>query len=815
MKKVLLLVIICLIGVIPVLPEPLPIKQIETIIPSEDTLQVINIEQQNIQTDSLFYAADSISYSEPKEQIDLMGSATINYQNSRIEADTISINLDQQQAFTRGKSYLKDGNQFLFGREIYYDLDTEWGLINQGASKFDKGYYYGREIRKVDKKIFDVDDAIFTTCSSESPHFYIKSSQLRLYQSDKIVARPLLFYVNHFPVFAFPFGTFSVVRGRKSGILIPSPGYNKTDGKLIENIAYYYAFKDYADATLYLNYYEKTGWKTGFTANYIKRYLYSGKFLTSLQKRVTGPDKYNYEWQIKATHHSDLGYDSTFDLDLDFVSSRRVWEGSVDIDERLSEKITSRMAYKRPLWGSALRISGTYVDDFKNEKKNITLPLITYSLPSKPVYELFFKDDLDGNPWWSNFSYSYNLRAVQVGDINDPDPSLAEIFYQTKKDTTDAYEIQHNAAIKHNFGLTYSYIMKGWLNLSETLSGNEIWYDRDKENNKLVRGYDYNSYSKISFSLYGLREFPGFYLNSVRHIFSPQVSYSHRPDFTRNDKYYSFGGIYLNQGEKQRRIALSLENKWQLKIVSGENSFRKINDFFRINSSIGYDLESEGRGFSNISHNLYLKPGQLNLGIAELSFTPSGKITQDTYDLEVKSFTPRDWDLGISNWDADLKTSLTFSGDAVYYDYFPVKENELVHSRFFNPDSLAENDSEDTISSLEELERLEIDKKNWSLTLSHYWGTSKSRYENHDYTNDLRISLAARLTKNWQISYKNYIDLEEMEPVSHYLVITRELHCWKLVFKYTKERNYWSYNFELFNLELPNDLKFSTSGNKK
>ena len=36
----------------------------------------------------------------------------------------------------------------------------------------------------------------------------------------------------------------------------------------------------------------------------------------------------------------------------------------------------------------------------------------------------------------------------------------------------------------------------------------------------------------------------------------------------------------------------------------------------------------------------------------------------------------------------------------------------------------------------------------------------------------------------------------------------------KLAFKYTKQGDYWSYQFKLFNIELPEDLKFSTKDNK-
>ena len=72
---------------------------------------------------------------------------------------------------------------------------------------------------------------------------------------------------------ALPFGTFSIKRGRHSGILVPSPGYNKEHGKYIEDIALYFAFKDHLDMLLSYDFYEKSGWRTRFDIDYVKQLI--------------------------------------------------------------------------------------------------------------------------------------------------------------------------------------------------------------------------------------------------------------------------------------------------------------------------------------------------------------------------------------------------------------------------------------------------------------------------------------------------------------------------------------------------------------
>ncbi|MDA3813853.1 MAG: putative LPS assembly protein LptD [Candidatus Cloacimonetes bacterium] len=778
----------------------------------KDSLEVV----ESFQLDSLFYIADSIDYNVEKEIIQLSGNTSVTYHSSIINADTIAIDLKKEQAFAKGKSYLQDGSQNMLGRDISYDLQTKWGMVTSGASKFDKGYYYGSEIRKIDDDIYDVDDGVFTTCNALHPHFYIKSKELRFYRDDKFVARPVAFYVNHFPVFGFPFATFTLKRGRQTGILVPSPGWNNYRGKYIENIAYYIAYRDHADITLALDYYELTGWELGIRSKYKQRYVHNGFFNAILQKNVLDPRISQYEWNIKNRHHHDFGNKTTFDMNLNFVSSKRVWEGSENLDERLAEQITSRMEFKRPLFNSTLSITANYTDDLENQTKDITLPSVSLILPSRPIYEIFVDENanIPEDVWWGNFSYSYRVKATHEGDINDSTATIWDVLYDDTlgPDTTYATGNQHNAGVKHSASLSYSYKLKGWLNLSQSISGNEAWFDRDKNDVKFVRGMDYYSSSTLSFNLYGMRTIPGLYISAIRHIITPRMSFTYRPDFSDNDRFYSFGGINVSSAAKSRKVSFSLGNKWQLKLAATKNiKERKINDFFNITSSISYDYEQDN-GFSDISHSLTLKPNKISLGIVDISTTPKGSFSQATYDLGVNGWDPRNWELGVTNWNFNITSALKLSGDAGYVDYFPLPKNDFVTGDFFSSDSV-DTDTERTITTLEELDELDKEEKSWAFTVSHIYKLNKAQYAINDYNSNLRMSVSARVTKNWSISYDNYIDLEADELVSHNFTITRDLHCWKMTFKYTKQGEYWNYKFQLFNIKLPDALKFSTSDN--
>ncbi len=331
-----------------------------------------------------------------------------------------------------------------------------------------------------------------------------------------------------------------------------------------------------------------------------------------------------------------------------------------------------------------------------------------------------------------------------------------------------------------------------------------------------MRGNDYSTTSSSWFSLYGLRKFPHFYIAAVRHVISPKFSFSYNPDFSKNSRFYSFGDIGLNKSSKKRTIGYSLENKWQLKLTETEQKKeRKINDFFRINSSISYNFEDESdRKFSDISHTIDLNPNDLKFKYFSLSLNPGGKISQKTYELKVNDWNPQNWNYAIKDWNFDITSKLTISGDANYFEYFPQPENRFVTNKFFHSDSLSD-ENENLLTTIADIEKLDKEQKNWSVTFSHTYRTDKEQYEDKDYYSYLRSSVSAKITRNWTIAYNNNYDIEAKDLKSHNFTLTRELHCWKLVFTYTKQDDYWNYKFMLFNIKLPDSLKFRTSDHKK
>ncbi len=778
-----------------------------TVVPIADSLL-----SSSAKPDSLFYSADNVSYYYTEEQIILSGNTSIRYQDSTISSDSLRIDLKKDRAFTYGVTVMQDGDQVLIGKEVSYDVATQTGMISDGLSRMDKGFYYGQQIRKVDKDAYDVDNGRFTTCDDLEPAFWFWARQMRMYRGDKVVGKPVVMYVNHFPVFYFPFMTFSLKRGRHPGFLMPEPSYNSYDGKLVRNIAYYYPFGDYADLTAAFDIMEKTGWRSSLSGQYTRRYEFNGSFNTAYQRRIQG-STINNDYSIRANHHHDLGDKSAVDVNIDYVSSKRIWESSDDINQSLAQQVTSSASYRKPIGSSYLNVGSTYTQDLQNDRINLTLPTASFRLASRPLYEFFLNPETTPrDSWWTNFNTNYFIQLTHTGLVTAKDYSFSDLIWDNTLDPADTtntrYLNQHNIGLKHTAGLSYNWKLRGWLNFAHGVSYQESWFDRDKNGDKWVRGNYYSASSSANFNIYGVRNFENSRIKSIRHLITPSLGFSYAPDFSENSDFYSFGGIGLPSGKRSRNLNMSLGQKWQLKYLDKDGKTEKrISELFSLSSGASVNLEKEDKKVSNISHRLSFNPSEYSLD--ELRFGKSAYRVSNirmAYNSDISTVQDP---YRVKLLDPYLRSfyyshSLRLSGSFPYKDYFPRQKNTLFNA-YLPADSLQQRS--------EELTNTTRTDESWSLSISQDLSGPKSPFE--PVSNNLRMSSSLKITTNWSLRYSNYYNLKTSELLSQSFDLSRDLHCWKIDISYTRRNEYWDYRIIFFNTTLPDALRFQTRDNKR
>lgn len=754
--------------------------------------------------DSLFYTADSIYFAYDQEQIRLYGNPKLNYLDSEIIADSLLVDLKKERAYSFGPTRMRDGDQLLLGQNVRYDVNTQTGMLDNGFSMIDKGYYSGSEIRKTDANIYDIDYGRFTNCDLEEPSFWFTSRQLRIYRGDKIVGKPVVAYVNHFPVFYFPFITIPIRRGRYAGFLIPEPGYNSTDGKYLRDIAWYYPYKDYADFIVGFDLMEKTGWKARLQSSYLKRYYFNGGLNATFHKGISTFGTTN-DWALQGNHHHELPDKAALDLNLDYVSNKRIWEGSDDLNQSLAQQLTSNIAYRQPIGSSYLNVGGVFTQDLVNDRASVSLPSASFSLATRPVTEIF---GVSSDSWLSNLSYNYSVRLDHTGDLRDKNYSFSDVLWDNSIDPADTTGQtllnEHHIGIRQNFGLSYAWKYRGWLNLRQGIDASESWMDRDKNDAKFVRGGDYSAYLSSSFNLYGMRNFKDFPIKSIRHVLSPSVGLSLQPDSRANADLYSFGGIGARSTDKTANLNFSVDNKWQLKYMQGDNE-KRLNDIVSLSSRVSANLYKADKKFSILSHSLYFKPGtyalgslgindnKFKLGNLSLGYASQFSVQQDPYLLNWTDYNLRN---------QYFSQSFTLSGSAPYKNYFVDKKNQMFSS-FGAVDSL-----DQVTEFIDET----ASNNNWSLGIIHDLYAPKDIFQAQ--SSSLRLSLSCKITENWGLSYSNYYNIKNKDMISQSFHLIRNLHCWKLDLTINRRNEYWDYRIVFFNTLLPDALRFQTRDSK-
>lgn len=776
--------------------------EFDSILVNSDSLTTLAEYEDYAQSDSLQYSGKRSSYNLSEETISLAGDAHIAYQDIYIEADSLYLNLENKTAFSTGDALIKQIGQVFLSRDIKMDVESKRGILENAAGSMEQGFIYGSQIRKIDDKVYDIDDGIFTTCDDINPHFYIKSKKLRIFLNDSIAGKPVVYYVNHFPVMALPFAAFSIERGRNNGFLIPQPGWNNSEGKYLKNIAYYYAYKDYFENKVAFDFYEKKGWNFNITNRYIVRYLFNGGVNFDYRKRDYNNNTAT-DWALQANHRHTLKNNSSFIANINYATSEVIWDNSTNIDDRLTETISSSATYSKGFDNSTFNVSGFYSENFVTKTKSITLPSIRYTESTTPIYELIGLKNADvKDAWWKSLSYNYNLTATHSGTVKDENSSLADLLWSNETYTdslgNETVINQHNAGALHNFSFNFSPDISPYFSLSQSLNFKEAWFDRTMKENGFARGNSFSFNTSASTKLYGLKRFNNSNLRAVRHVLSPRVSFAYTPDFSQNDDFYAFSGISLSKGKRRRDVNFSLNQIWQIKYYDKwTETEKKINSLLSMNSSFSYNLEKENHKMSLISHSVRFSPNAVNYHNIQFTYNNTLSFNHDFYN--------RTWgNLKLENW--RFNQTLGLSGNLRYFHYFPKPQNPLKTGQRTLKDTIRYADLDwDSYQSSSE-------RKNWSLAFTHALSFKKDYLD--PQSNSLNTTLDMHLTSNWHMGYSNRLNVITEEILSHTLSLRRDLHCWNLTFDYSKSNEFWEYKVVLTNNKLSDVLKFPFEAKK-
>ena len=797
-----------------------------------------SLSQDSVVAQKIVSQIDTVDYRSSHIEYDLIDSMIIMKKNSWVKSGTVSLSAYDIQfdtearivkAFsadevniedTTSEDYslglqpntipvvLRDKDEEVYGDFLEYSIDSEKGRIVQSKSNYDDGYYYGNKLFREQEDVFYVLDGHYTTCDADEPHFQFRSKNMKLIENDKLIARPVVFYIERIPIFILPYYVFPLKRGRHSGLLPFGFGKFQRGDRYVNNVGYYWAASDYMDMQAAFDYHEQNRTLTFKSRmNFKKLYVFDG-YVSGEYARETSYDELvanereRTRWVTRAIYNHTIT--PTFHIKAygDFQSDNTYYQDySNNLDDRLNRETKSKLNFSKR-FGKSTAISGelSHTVNLDEESRVDQLPSMGVSLPTIWLFGSGKKND-EGKleqKWYNKITFRYSPRILNYSNRS----TIDSVFITTEldslgvpiNDTTSHRSRREYAKISHNPSLNLPNIkLFKYFQINPSISYSETWfkiYETDQSlsaginANETYRTYQYNAGASLKTNLYGTIYPNIFGVSGLRHVITPSMSYGYAPDIDRHPLVRSYAGGGAGS-RKRQSIGFSINQLFQGKVKSGETE--KNYDFLSLRSSFSYNFESEIKPWSNMSTSFqssvfrFVKfDGRMNHSLYKPN---SDKLS--FFSPYLQSF--------------DFNARLTFSGKKSIFD------------------EISQQSSKNSVASEDRLAG-KIDRarnpnsfapSGWSMSAIYSYNESGSG-SNFVKRSFLRMNLRFNLTPTTSVAYSQSYDIVKGVTVNNSVNIVKKLHCWTGSIYWVPIGSNRGFGFKLFVTALP-EIKLDSS----
>jgi len=587
--------------------------------PAPDTVHTGGVD-----TVVVFNARDSVHFSISKKRMRLRGDADVKFHSQRLQAEVIIMDFgpstltaegapDSTGRITGFPIFTDNGEQYA-SESILYNFKTRRGLVRFGETSIDGGYYYGTHIKRVSEDVAYIENGHFTTCDAPHPHFYFNSPKMKVMVNDKIFMDPVIAYIEDIPVFILPVGLFfSAERGRRSGLIVPTPRMTSDRGIVLEQLGYYWAASDYFDTELTADITTKGGIVFTNRSRYNVRDVLSGRLeLRYGNTRFNVDNPYKPNFGLFFIHNQNFRPNESLVMDLTFTSENLFQNTSLNIGDRIKQNARSNASYQRTFYnGHTFNIG--YTRDQNISNSSVThVPTISYSIPQ------FFplRDVIGGDHWLRDLSLTYRTTG--------------RYSYSAQRSAdTLPFAVSENSLIEHRPSLTVTPKL-GNITLQPSISYSENWYFQryaqqvnaadstivQTREQGFFREFTYRAGVSASTFLYGMANPRIFGITALRHTLQPTIDLSFSPDLSdpglgffgqyvspvtgKTIKYSRFGSGIASSRE-QFLVTMGLLNKLSIKTKQDDTLPDKALDLLIFNVNTSYNIAADSLKLSPIS----------------------------------------------------------------------------------------------------------------------------------------------------------------------------------------------------------------------
>ncbi|NQS97711.1 MAG: LPS-assembly protein LptD [candidate division Zixibacteria bacterium] len=722
----------------------------------------------------------------------------------------------------------KQAGDELLGADMIYDLKSKKGFVIQGETEYMDGRYFGEEMKRVGDKVMNVGEGDFTTCDLDTPHYHFHSKRMKLIVKDKVVAKPVVLYFCTVPVAIIPFGIFPSKSGRQSGIILPTYGETASQGRFLRNLGYYFAPSTYWDAQAALDFYERYGVLVKGNARYKLLYRMDGSLSGSFVRMDYSGSK-ERRWDLKYKHSHILTPTARLNINATFVSDGSYYQDLSSNPQNRMERILRSDAIYRdsyPSINGSMSINLHHEKNLDDETWSATLPRVNFRLGQRSFIP---QEEGQDEPYWYNkFYYSAGSNFVNMSSKSRDEETVEyQIGDTTYQETQYFFEHDKQGALKNSYSINTSQAALKYFNLNPSMSINQditdyrlkYRYNPNTGEVESVKEEGYFARHTFSFStglntkLYGT--FPADFWGIIgfRHVLTPSLSFSYKPDFSKKGwAYYQYltdsSGVeqkydrYVGQpllggtpSAESQTMSISLSNLFQMKRVKmreEEEEIQKL-DLFSLNFGTSYNFLAEQFKWGNLSSSFRAEPVRGTRIGPLMGLTIDLQTTHSPYKTTPFGTLVEKFYFEDGNWQRGKLFRLTYFNLSAGLRFASQKKEKSVKKEFVESEEwTAEEDTVETGEGILDLPVMETQDRlgrdlnfkptdiPWDMNtgLRYTWSRSNT-YIEPTRTIWMDNSLNITLTQNWSVSYSNSIDLSTGMLVSSGFTFYRDMHCWE------------------------------------
>jgi lipopolysaccharide assembly outer membrane protein LptD (OstA) len=756
------------------------------------------IDTESLKSKVKYHARDSIATDLIDEVVHLYGDATVDYEDLHLKANYITIDFNKKELYAEGstdsagaligKPEFSQAGQNFKSNAIRYNFNSKKGKIAYVITKEGEGYIHGDVVKKDPENNFFIRNGQYTTCDLDTPHYSIASKKLKVIANNKIVTGPAFLTIETVPTpLLIPFGFFPNRKGRSSGLIFPSIGESANRGFFLQHLGYYFGINDYVNLAITSDIYSKGSYDIFGSSVYAKRYKYRGNLQISYLYTVTSePELPDYstrkDYQFRWNHAQDpkARPSSNFNADVNVLTSK-YYSNIVtsNINNFLSNTFQSNIQYTKT-WSDRINFTGGLRHDQNTLTHDVNVHAPDVSFGVSRIYPFKKKETAGSEKWYEKIGTNYSMTATNFISTKD---SL--LF---RKESLDNLK----NGVQHSIPISTTFKVLSYFNVTPSVNYSERWYfktvryewnnDLNKTDTIIDHGFkaarDYSASASLNTRMYGMYLFPKGPVSAVRHVFSPTLGFSYRPDFSRPS--YGYYKSYVDTDTITHTYSI-FDNT----VYGGPGSGR----YGSLNLNLGNNLEMKVRTNSDTGST----EKKIKL-LENLNFGASYNLFADSMKLSTISVR--------GNTTLFDKISLSFGGT---YDPYAFDENNRDYNRYqysvnkklvrlTNASaslnfSLNSSRKEKTSAKYSSSQLMEINQHPedyidftvpYNLNVSYTYAYSKTGALFPTTTQSVSTNGDLNVTSRWKIGFTSWYDITNSKITSFSVNISRDLHCWEM-----------------------------------